>query len=301
MKAGLRVLASVLWLCAAVSVVRADAPAQRLPSALLIYPYIVADGVNDTRIELLNLSRLPRTLHCFFVDGDTCSGTNFYMSLTPNQPISWLASQGTVNNKTFSAAPPFFGTGELKCLVEPPLPDVEQHNTVQGRAIVFGSDGQTVGYSAVGFQRLSPGEVTDDVTLSLDGSEYAQCPDELRFAFLASNAGSQSEIILVPCSQDLLNVIPTRTTVQFKLINEFEQVLSASLIIECFEQRRLEEISNVFREENLGTVTGQVVVRGVQVPLLGMIIDRFSVGANAATAANEPFLRGGRSATVSLP
>lgn len=301
MKIGLRVLSGVLAVLAAVSVARADAPAQRLPSALLIYPYIVSDGTRDTRIELVNLSRLPRTLHCFYVHSGSCSATNFYMSLTPNQPISWLASAGTVNNKTFSAAPPFFGTGELKCLVDPPLPDVEQHNTVQGRAIVFGSDGQTVGYTAVGFQRLSPGTLTGDVTLSLDGSEYAQCPDELRFAFLANNAGSQSEMILVPCSQDLINIVPGRTTVQFRLINEFEQTLSASMIVECFEQRTLQRISSVFREENLGSVTGQVVVRGVQLPLLGMIIDRFSVGANAATAANEPFLIGGRSASVSLP
>jgi hypothetical protein len=286
------------------------APAQRLASAFLVYPLIVAEGggsTRDTRVELVNLSSSAKDLHCFYVKASTCSATNFFVSLTPNQPVSWLASKGSRNFTGRGAVPPFSGTGELKCVVLPSRPEASVHNAVQGRAIVFDDDGQTIGYSAVGFRRLSDGEFDGEV--ALDGSTYEQCPDELHFVFLASEPGAQSELVLTPCDEDLFNFETTSTVVQFRIINEFEQLLSASISIECYDRRLLagedptppnEQVSSAFRFSTLGTPTGHVVVRGVQSPVLGLIIDRFTP-LGASTSANEPFLRGGRPGLVSLP
>src|SRR5713101_244074 len=137
------------------SVAWAGPPAQRVPSALLVFPLVQADGATDTRLELLNLSGDAQVLQCFYVDGSSCSGTGivseigFAVSLTAFQPISWFASAGFSNTRTGSAVPPFFGTGEMKCAVVPPHPELRFHNTMQGRATVFGLDGRTVSYGAV--------------------------------------------------------------------------------------------------------------------------------------------------------
>jgi len=283
---------------------RADAgspPDQRLPSALLQYPFIVVEdggATRDTRVELVNLTSRQLQVQCFYVQSPLCRETDFFVTLTPNQPLSWLASRGTSNPLTWTAVPPFFGTGELKCAVLPSQPEIDAHNAIQGRAMVFGADGQTLAYGAVGFRRLSAGEFSP--VLPLDGETYAQCPDELHFAFVASDEGSDSEIVLVPCSQDLENLRPTTTTVLFRVINEFEETLSAALTFTCFDHRPLQKISPVFTRDTLGSLTGHLVVRAAEEPVVGLLIDQFTDGA-LSTSANEPFLRGGRSATVRLP
>jgi len=295
--------AAVLLSVTLAATAQAEAPPQRLPSAVLVFPLISIEGggaVTDTRVQLVNLSSRPVQLKCIFVFPTSCGGINFFIQLTPNQPISWLASRGMFNG--LSAVPPFGSSGELKCFVQPDEPGLDRHNAIQGRAAVFGADGQTIGYSAVGFLRLTDGPLTN--VINLDGSTYSQCPDEQHFVFLASEADplTESEIILAPCTEDFANRVPTTTTVQFLVINEFEQQLSASTIVSCYERRTLRQISHTFTRATLGTETGHIIVRGVQSPVLAMLVDRFLTPDGArGTAGNEPALRGGRSAEIRFP
>jgi hypothetical protein len=286
---------------------QAQAPAQRLPSAVLVFPLIQVDGGGatvDTRVELVNLSSQPTQLHCIYASGGGCFGFDFTVQLTPNQPISWLASRGLFTSAV-TAIPPFSSTGELKCIVTPPPGEesIDAYNTVQGRAVAFGADGQTIGYGAVGFQRLSDGSLGNVV--ELDGTTYAQCPDEQHFAILASDPSdpaAQSEIVLTPCNEDFENLTPTTTIVQFQVVNEFEQHLSASTSVTCYSRRTLQQISSVFTRATLGSDTGHLIVRGVQSPVLAMVVDRFlAAPAVPATAGNEPALRGGRPAEITFP
>lgn len=297
-----RMLWGVVAAVFAASAARAgEPPAQRVPSAVLVYPVVQVEGGGatvDTRVEILNLARTPTDLQCYYVSGSNCMELDFFVSLTPNQPLSWLVSKGTRNLATFTAVPPFFGSGQLKCVVLPEEPVADRYNAVQGRAVVFGSDGQTFGYGAVGFRRLADGEFSRRI--DLDGSTYAQCPDELHFAFNASDSGSDSELILVPCSEDVLARPSTPITVSFRVINEFEQMLSASTSVSCSSRKYLRQLSSAFTRATLGSDTGHVVARGVQGPVVGVMIDRFSPGA-LSTSGNEPFLRGGRSATLVVP
>ncbi len=286
--------------------VHGSPPAQRLPSAVLVYPTIIVEGgglTTDTRVELLNLSSRDINVRCFYVTNTFCSGVGFFLRLTPNQPMSWLVSRGAANFMSGTWVPAFQSSGELKCAVIPDQPELEAHNAIQGRAIIFSANGETLGYGAVGFQRLSPGDFSG--TVALDGSTYAQCPDEMHFVVLASDPAdpdTQSEIVLTPCSQDLANVIPTTTTVQLLVINEFEQVLSASTTVECFARRTLSDISHAFDRNTLGTDVGQLIVRGVQNPVMTMVIDRFVTSQDIpAAAANEPVVSGGRPATIRFP
>ena len=144
----------------------------------------------------------------FFVSAarSLCNEIGFVVTMTPYQPLAWLVSEGLNDTFSGSASPPFFGTGELKCVVVAPRPEVAFHNTIQGRATAFDSSGATVSYDAVGFQRLSDGDYTGVV--SLDGANYAQCPDKLHFEVFADQPDASppalSDLVLVPCSEDLL-------------------------------------------------------------------------------------------------
>jgi len=283
----------------------AVAPAQGLPSAYLVFPYINAGGDQETRIELLNLSGDPQLVNCFFVskNRNLCNEIGFFVSMTPYQPLSWLATEGLNDTFSGSAAPPFAGTGELKCVVVAPRPEVEFHNTIQGRATAFDTSGATVSYDAVGFQRLSDGDYTG--VISLDGVTYAQCPDKLHFQVFADQPNALppalSDLILVPCTEDLLLQTPTSTTVQFLATNEFEQVVSMSIGITCFDQRHLSDIADALTRSTAGTDMLHLFVRGTSVPVIGLVIDAVPFAGNIGTAGNEPSLQGGRSANVVFP
>jgi hypothetical protein len=274
-------------------------PAQTLPSAILIYPLIQSSATQETRIELVNLTNAAISVQCFFVGSGTCNEIDFFLSLTATQPLSWIASTGLGGNG-IRVAPPFVGEGELKCVVRPSTPDLSSHNALQGRALISDTNGQVIGYSAIGFRRLTPGPFTGSV--SLDGVNYEQCPDRLHFQALTSQSDSDSQLVLVPCSEDLENQIPSATTVQFSVINELEQRLSAATMLSCFDHRNFSSIS-ALRRSNVGTDTAHVIVRGTDVPVIGLVIERFAVpGSNAlSTSANEPTFEGGRSASVNLP
>jgi hypothetical protein len=49
-------------------------------------------------------------------------------------------------------------------------------------------------------------------------------------------------LTLVPCSQDFENQIPGEVTVQFRIVNELEQIFSASTTVECWLHIRLADI-----------------------------------------------------------
>lgn len=273
-------------------------PAQSLPSAFLIFPHVEADGVGDTRFEIVNLTGNYVDLQCFYVHSDSCLEIGFFLSLTPYQPISWTATGGASDPFHGTAAPPFYGTGELKCAVMAAQDPLPYHNTIQGRASVYSASGDTVSYGAVGFRRLTAGPYTGVV--ELNGSTYAACPNRLRFQ-VQTDESLPNELILVPCDQDLLLQIPTALTVQYLVTNEFEQTFSAASTMECTSRLSFPDIGNFFTRATLGTDTAHLNVRGSQGPLLGLVIDAVNFFGNVGVAGNEPSFEGNRAATVRFP
>jgi hypothetical protein len=275
-------------------------PAQKLPSAVLIYPLVRASATQDTRIEMVNLTGAAVSVNCFYVQGGTCNEIGLFMSLTPYQPLSWSVSSGT-DGQGRHIAPPFTGDGEIKCAVVPagPSPGLGAYNALQGRALVSDSTGQTIGYSAIAFRRLSPGDYTGEI--SLDGITYEQCPDRLHFNVLANQTGSNSELVLVPCSENLELQIPSTANVQLAVVNEFEQRFSGGTSVNCFNRVLFSALSPL-RRNALGTDTAHLIVRGTDVPVVGLVIDKFTTVQNKlSTSSNDPYLDGGRSAVINLP
>lgn len=263
-----------------------------------MFPYIETSSTVESRIELVNMSDQDIELRCFYIRQSDCVEVGFFVNLTAEQPLTWFASEGANNPLNFSAVPPFDGVGELKCAVDPRRPELEYHNALQGRAIVYSRvTGETVAYGADGFQRLEPGGFSNYV--ELDGFTYEQCPERLHFQSLASTSVS-GDLIVVPCSQDLLTQVPVETTVQLAIVNEFEQVFSSAFRFKCHSRQQLSRFGTL-QKAVLGTDTAHVIVRGVSVPLLGLMVDRFDALGQRHTAVNEPFLEGGAPATIIFP
>lgn len=99
-----------------------------------------------------------------------------------------------------------------------------------------------------------------------NGAEYNGCPEKVFLNHFAENAdhpvavafGDTSnvttELTLVPCTQDLENLVRPRVTVQFVITNEFENLFSASTTVDCWANFFLSDVTfNIFDESTLGT------------------------------------------------
>jgi len=166
----------------------------------------------------------------------------------------------------------------LKCIVVDDTGTPIDRNVVKGEATVIdNSVGLDVSnYNAVGIQAI-PGAVNDDKTLVLggDGAEYNGCPNVIVldhfFDFaqdpVANGANRTTEVttdlVLTPCSQDLLRQVPGSAVVQYLVYNEFEQRFSTSRSVDCQQWTGISEIDttqpdrSIFSVGVAGTLTGQ--------------------------------------------
>jgi len=252
------------------------------PGSIVIYPKVIADGTRDTLIQLTNTSNVGTSVHCFYFDGTStppCQHDDFFLDLTPQQPIFWRASTGrrpdeqrcvggTNNNKTCSAnsdCPPtgvgvcattpglFLGLvpprikfqGELKCVQVDASGVPIGGNSFKGEALLETlGNGQISEYNAIAIQNITnpaptltcsniPGKVCTSaqdcqdpnnpaivgncaIVLKLDNTMYNACPSELLATHYAQGATDlftgatvNSEITLVPCTEDIENNSPT--------------------------------------------------------------------------------------------
>jgi hypothetical protein len=98
------------------------------------------------------------------------------------------------------------------------------------------------------------------------GAEYNACPDTVianHFAagasdpvideFTTGGSSVSTEVTVVPCTEDFENQIPGRVTLQFLIINEFEELYSTSTTITCWANLDLGAVNPVFTEAFLGS------------------------------------------------
>jgi len=296
--AGCAVVAAIA-LALSASAARADFSTER-PGSILIFPKVVnspQDGRN-TVIQITNTSNLTRYAHCFYVNGAAenpylppdpvlnppmCNITDFELTLTRQQPTHWLASQGRPVNPTddiagidpgtVPPAPPAF-TGELVCVEVDESGNPMSSNPFKGEATIGDVAGADVTkYNATAVKGIDP---DSDLDLELNNVEYNACPKNLVMNFEAEGGadpvidalGSGSSqvntaVALVPCSADFDNLIPASVTVQFSVRNEFEEPLSASTTITCWQSLSLDNsfLNQAFT--NLGTMYGTAKIAPV--------------------------------------
>jgi hypothetical protein len=199
--------------------------------------------------------------------------------------------------------------GELKCFAVAPEGFPVDRNVLKGEATLetFFPEITMLGqpevfdvakYNAVGIQAL-PGAVNDDNTLVLGGPEpeYNGCPNVTivnHFADFVADPATQDEcdpeieddpdcivtqLVLVPCSQDLLRQRPAAAVVQYLVYNEFEQRFSTSRPLQCLQALNLSSIDtsqptrSIFSAPVLGTVTAQTRLTPIGSGLVGVAIE----------------------------
>lgn len=332
--------AGLLGLLVVGSTVPADAEiASDRAAAVIHYPLVEVEvnppGAEDTVIEISNTGSDPVRAHCFYMnanshcsndgtvcedasqccDGQTCGicepGWNeidFDVILTPNQPLSWVASEG---RRTFpidgvtrrgvrgssnagSRVPPVPELpfrGSLTCVAVDDRGDPIDDNVLVG----IGSleyDGTSLPldvakYNAVGMRALE-GRVDSDHELVIGGAdpEYEGCPNVLVlnhfFEFVDDPVTGETintELVLVPCSNDLLRQAPGSAVVQYLVFNEFEQRFSTSRRARCQQVIRLSEIDttqetrSIFHAGVSGTVTGQTRLTPIGSGMMGIAVE----------------------------
>jgi len=305
------------------------------PAAILVFPKIVVDSSDnlDTVIQITNTSSSQASVRCFYVnanghcshdpqeicnpegpseedsglEANNCSAgggfcipgwieTDFRFTLTPHQPVGWVASDGLADFPLASRASPggefnFQSSvppvsenpfrGELKCIVvgDDELPI--DRNWLKGEATILEAEEDDIDiatYNAYGIQAIE-GANNRDNTLVL-GEEYNACPNIVEILHYFDDADEpangdevETELTFVPCSQDFNLQIPKRITVQFLVFNEFEQRFSTSRPIDCLTAVPLSDLvprpgedddfASIFNVAVQGTLTGKTLARGV--------------------------------------
>jgi hypothetical protein len=228
-----------------------------------------------------------------------------------------LGPKGQVNNSSTiqSLIPPVQEDpfiGELKCIaVNDPdnLVPVERNNLKGEAEIVRAKTGliDVEAYNAVGIP-ANPGTNDGNNTLVLGGgagAEYSGCPNVLILDHFFDGAtdpisGKQvtTDVTLVPCTEDFATQTVNATTVQFLVFNEFEQRLSTSRAVTCFQEFKISDIDKASTDRSIfsaavqGTLTGQTRIRGVE--------DTDQIHGHTLLGVAEEFRDGGGSTAFNL-
>lgn len=205
--------------------------------------------------------------------------TDFDIWLTRQQPVHWVVSQGRSVNPGDGfgndgsgldpgAIPPVPDgfQGELKCIQSDASGVPFGGNNLKGEAVIRDWDGDVSKHNAIAILANPDLASADPATeLLLDNSvlhdgEYNSCPNQLLLDHFVDGTPNpvvqelnplwcsdgdcpiRTELTLVPCSEDFENVIPSSVTVQFAIVNEVEQVFSASTTVNCWEEFRLTDV-----------------------------------------------------------
>ncbi len=221
--------------------------------------------------------------------------------------------------------------GELKC-VEVDRNNVPvEANDLKGEVEIIRSNGEDLdvsAYNAIGIPSFV-GTNNKDTILVLGGTcvggtnagnpctsasscpggqcpaEYSSCPNTLILDHFFDGAADpvsertiSTDLTLVPCSEDFATQVPITTTVQFLVFNEFEQRLSTSRPVTCFQEFHISDIDKASQDRSIfsaavqGTLTGQTRIRGVA--------DQHVDHGHALLGIAEDFRDGGGSAAVNL-
>jgi hypothetical protein len=244
---------------------------------------------------------------------------NFDVFLTGNQPLAWLASEGlsgddipcpgTLGSPTCpngtnrgTRVPPVTERpfiGELKCIQSDPITRFPIEcsgsacqNDLAGNATIFeaspGLAPDGLSYNAVGLRTFGDNNGDGVLNIGGDDAEYEPCHDVLILNHffdgatdpISNAATTETELTLVPCTQDFLTQTTDAVTAQFLVYNEFEQRFSTSRQVRCLLDSALSNLDtsqadrSIFSIGTAGTIAGQTRIHGVGGGLIGAALLR---------------------------
>ena len=214
------------------------------------------------------------------------------------------------------SAPDF--TGELKCVEVDASGFPVGGNALKGEAtLVDPSNGDVSKYNAIGLKGFDTNNM--DGTLCLGGGVTASCPTGAEYEAcprlwiidhpadgainpVADNFGFNSSasatLTVVPCTQNFETQAPEDVTVQFLIMNEFEQQLSASTSFQCWASWALNGseadganpyggISSAFEKATIGTDLVKTTARAVGNNGIMMVVEETNVDSDNGLTARS--------------
>jgi len=222
-----------------------------LKASYMVWPKIVNTTAQDTVITIFNDGPGPVVLHCFWMD-ELQVPFDFEFEITRFQTVWFKASDGGGMTGTKAVdVSPFHGQyGELKCFAVDDNDFPITKNNFVGTGTIFNFvEGTAIGYNAYGFRRA--GATGTTTTLTMNGTEYDNCPAYLLGTFMLDGASfvdgaytveaGTTELTLVPCDQDLRqDRLPIYTKVNFTVWDEDEVgATGAYLCFKCWIETTL--------------------------------------------------------------
>ena len=248
-----------------------------------------------------------------FPSDDSCRSDLF----RPDRDSAECYGAGIDPGRVPPVAYPF--EGELKCIEVDPSGAPISGNHLKGEATIVSIYGDTSAYNAIAVLGLDGnngdttlclgGEEDEETDECPSGAEYNPCPDTLILNHFAEGAddpllGYESEVdtelTLIPCTQNFETQNPTAVVVQFAITNEFEQAFSASTTVECWGNFFLTDINPVFGVLPLGTRLVQTRMRpatSTDSGILGVMEEYHSIYDLTARAAFNLHQEGQRTTT----
>lgn len=243
------------------------------PSSVLFFNKYVsnpsAPQQQDTQINVTNVNPDQGiNIHMFMVDGSTCSIADFYLGLSQNQTASFLASdfdpgvQGYIVGVAVSGGP-------------------TQFNYLIGDELIREFDGKVANLQAVGFSKITPGDVIPNgdgtATLLFNGVEYDQFPVVLGASSFNSQVTHSTNIALYSPMSNLMVGNPTSTTVFTLVFDDNEVPHSTNIRVPCYLQAPLSSLRVTGGSINAivpAGATGWLKLNAISRPLLGAILTR---------------------------
>ncbi len=177
------------------------------PGSILIFPFYTSDATStnlqNTRISITNLdNNRAAYLHLFFVDGSTCTVADNFLCLTPNQTISFLASE-------LDPGVP----GYLIVIAVDSNGCPTKFNSLIGDAYIKTSSGHSANLGAIAVPAIKPPECDfskTTTTINFDGIEYSRLARVLALDSIASAVdGNSTLLVLDSIGGDLTNTAST--------------------------------------------------------------------------------------------
>jgi streptogramin lyase len=281
----LTVLLVVSWLAsAAAAQVVLDQGA-----SIIVLPKIVVDSTHETLVQLSNTSNNSIHADCFYINPISLGfvETDFSIMLAKQQPAFWLASQGRlpsnalpgqVNNIVPPVTAPF--QGYMMCVQTDASGAPISGNSLTGQETLTEiATGDSAKYHAIGFVGNFNNDGDNTLCLGGDvspscpnGAEYSGCPQTWIMDHFAGGASDsvvgpgsavRTNLTLIACSIDLLNVAPVPATANFRIVNQFAQSFSASTTVTTWIDTPLDAISPVFGSSTLSTDYAQTRISSV--------------------------------------
>jgi hypothetical protein len=266
-----------LALCSASALAQASLfsqPHDQKPGSILFYNKYTSNPNSpqsqDTQINITNTNQTRSIdVHLFFIDGSTCTPADAFLTLTPNQTGSFLASDFDPGVQGYIVAVAVHGSA-------PAL-----FNYLVGDLLIRESSGFLANLPAVSFSRLCADDVTPNgdgtASLNFNGIDYDRMPASVAVSSFNSQVTHSTNLAIYSPSDDLITGNSNTLSIFAVIYDDHEKPFSASFRINCFTQMPLSSIRVL--QGGLNNVvpagrTGWIRLSASGHPLLGAVLTR---------------------------